>query len=515
MIKRLHARASRGVLLSTLAVAALGLGGAPAMAQQTGMESPQRAGIESPQRAGMESPQPSGGGSYQLPDMGSTSATVTTSDEHRLGRAWLRQFRAQTDPWQDPIAQTYVRSILARLVPYSGVDDQLVVTLIDSRLLNAFAVPGGIVGVNAGLFASAPDEDEFASVLAHELGHLAQRHYARRMARIEQTQLPTMAAMLAGMIIAAGGGGGAGLATMVGSTAAFAQDQLAYSRRFEQEADRVGLNAMAKAGFDPQAMPKMFRSLQKLATLQGGNPPEFLLTHPVTESRISDTQARADQLPSPPTHDDTAYAMIRARALLLLNQDTPSQALTELEQDHPPEAAVRYLQALLAARQAHYSEALATLDALAKSHPDLSMIPATAAQIAFDADDRPGALERARHILRLSPGYFPAQWVEAEALLQMQPGQAFDVLRGMSEQYPEDPNVFGLLAEAAGRSGRETWGQLARAEQLQLEGQIDTAIRQLDSASESAKRSGDYAMASRIAQRRQDFLDYREAMQNF
>lgn len=453
--------------------------------------------------------------SYQLPDLGSTSATVTTSDEYRLGRAWLRQFRAQTEQWQDPIAQTYVRSVLAKLVPYSGVDARLVVTLVDSRLLNAFAVPGGVVGVNAGLFASAPDEDEFASVLAHELGHLAQRHYARRMERVEETQLPTMAAMLAGMIIAAGGGGSAGIATMMGSQAAFIQDQLAYSRRFEQEADRVGLNAMAKAGYDPQAMPEMFRALQKLAALQGGNPPEFLLTHPVTESRISDTQARADQLPSPAHRDDPSYAMIRARALLMLNQDMPSQAMTELEQDDPPEAAVRYLEALNDARQTRYATALDKLDALARDYPDLSMIPATAAQIAYDANDREDALARARRILRLSPGYYPAQWVQAEALLQTQPAQAFDVLRDMSEQYPEDPNVFGLLAEAAGRSGRDAWGQLARAERLQLEGRIDTAIRQLDSAEQVAKESGDYAMASRIEQRRKDFIGYRETMQNF
>lgn len=452
---------------------------------------------------------------YQLPDLGSTSASVTTGDEYRLGRAWLRQFRAQTDQWQDPIAQTYVRSVLARLQPYSGVNERLVVTLVASRLLNAFAVPGGVVGVNAGLFASAPEESEFASVLAHELGHLAQRHYARRMERVEQTQLPTMAAMLAGMVIAAGGGGSAGIAAMMGSQAAFVQDQLAYSRRFEQEADRVGLEAMARAGYDPQAMPEMFRSLQKLAALQGGNPPEFLLTHPVTESRTSDTQARANQLSSPPHPDDPTYAMLRARALLMLNQDTPAQAMTALMQDAPAASVVKYLQALIDAQQVRYDSALATLDALAREYPDLSMIPTTAAEVAYAAERREQALERARRVLRLSPNYYPAQWVQAEALLQLDPARAFDVLRDMSEQYPEDPNVFGLLAEAAGRSGHDAWGQLARAEQLQLEGRIDTAIRQLDSASDAATRAGDYAMASRIEKRRDDFLGYRETMRNF
>jgi len=452
---------------------------------------------------------------YQLPDLGSTSVAVTTNDEYRLGRAWLRQFRAQTDPWQDPITRTYVRSMLAKLVPYSGINERLVVTLVDSRMLNAFTVPGGVVGVNAGLFATAPNEDEFASVLAHELGHLAQRHYARRMARVEETQLPTMAAMLAGMILAAGGGGGAGIAAMMGSQAAFIQDQLAYSRRFEQEADRVGLSAMTQAGYDPQAMPQMFRTLQKLASLQGDNPPEFLLTHPVTESRISDTQARADQLTSPPHQEDPTYAMIRARALLMLNQGNPTQAMTVLKQDDPPAAALSYLQALTDAQQSRPDAALKTLDQLAKEYPDLSMIPATAAQLAYDAGRRQDALTRAQRILRLSPHYYPAQWAQAEILVQTSPSQAFDVLRAMSEQYPEDPGVFGLLAEAAGRSGRDAWGQLARAEQLQLQGSIDTAIRQIDSAEKVAKQSGDYAMASRIEQRRKDFLGYRDTMRNF
>ncbi|GAB2802029.1 M48 family metalloprotease [Halomonas shantousis] len=454
---------------------------------------------------------------YGLPDLGSSSASVSNNDEYRMGRAWLRQFRAQTQEWQDPITWDYVQSTLQRLLPYYDIRDPIVITLVDSRLLNAFAVPGGVVGVNSGLFAFAPDRDAFVSVLAHELGHLAQRHYARRMERVEETQLPTMAAMLAGMVIAAGGGGNAGLAAMMGTQAAFIQDQLAYSRRFEQEADRVGLQAMAKAGFDPEAMPRMFRALQRLSSLQGGNPPEFLLTHPVTESRISDTQARADQL-SPAAHpaDSTpVYAMIRARALLEHNKDNPEQAMVQLRQDDPPEQAIRYLQALIAAEKGRTDTALSQLATLAGELPDLSMIPASAAEIANDAGRRQDALSRAERILRLSPDYYPAQRVRAEALLQIDASRAFNVLREMSEQYREDPQVFALLAEAAGRSGHEAWGQLARAEQLQLTGRIDQAIRQLEVAEKVAKQEGDFAMASRIQNRREDFIDYRKALQQF
>ncbi|HBN61999.1 MAG TPA: peptidase M48, partial [Halomonas sp.] len=199
--------------------------------------------------------------------------------------------------WQDPIVSDYLESLVARLAPYSQLGSlQTTTVMVDNRSLNAFAVPGGVVGINSGLFAFAEDEGAFVSVIAHELGHLSQRHYARGSARAEQTQLPAMAAMLAGMLIAASGGGDAGIATAMGSQAALIQDQLTYSRRFEQEADRIGLQAMAEAGYDPEAMVRMFDTMQRLSRLQGGTPPEFLLTHPVSDSRLSDAQARVSQL---------------------------------------------------------------------------------------------------------------------------------------------------------------------------------------------------------------------------
>lgn len=452
---------------------------------------------------------------YGLPELGGASATVSSGEEYRLGRAWLRQFRAQTDEWEDPIARDYIQGLIARLLPYIDVREDVIVTLVDSRLLNAFAVPGGVMGVNSGLFTFADSEDTLASVIAHELGHLAQHHYARRMQRVEETQLPTMAAMLAGMVLAAGGAGDAGLATMVGSQAAFIQDQLAYSRRFEQEADRIGLDALADAGFDPQAMPEMFRAMQRLASLQGGNPPEFLLTHPVTQSRISDTQARADQLPSPPAHASEVFSMIRGRALLSLHPGDPRQAMARLRQDDPPQAAVRYLQALIDAQRGHTAQALDAIDALSNAMPNLSMLPASAAEIALKAGQRDEALRRARRILRLQPDYRPAQLIEARVLLQQAPDQAFDVLRDMSDQYPEDPQVFALLAEAAGRSGHDLWGMLARAEHLQLTGHIDRATKQLDIAEQTARDRGDFAMASRLADRREAYLGYRQTLRNF
>ncbi len=453
---------------------------------------------------------------YGLPSLTGSSQAVT-GEEFRLGRAWLRQFRARAPLWQDAIAQDYLESLVTRLMPYSELTDtRTVVTLVDSRALNAFAVPGGVIGVNAGLFAFADEEDAVASVLAHELGHLSQRHYARGQARAEQTQLPAMAAMLAGMLIAAGGGGDAGIAAAMGSQAAFIQDQLAYSRRFEQEADRIGLQAMAQAGYDPQAMVRMFRAMQRQVSLQGGNPPEFLLTHPLTESRISDAESRASQIePAQAREDDPTYHLIRARALLTVHERDPQQAATRLAQDDAPEAARRYLDALIAAERGQVDSALDELDTLARELPDLAMIPASAAKVAFDAGRYDVAIERSRRLLRLMPGYVPATQLLGEAMLQRDPDEAYRLLRELADRRPADPQVFTLLAEAAGRSGREAWGHLARAEHMQLTGEIDRAIRQLDVARRVAEQSGATNAAARIEQRREDFVGYRETMEKF
>jgi beta-barrel assembly-enhancing protease len=452
-----------------------------------------------------------------LPSLSGSAGVAASGEERRLGRAWLRQFRAQAPLWDDPLVQAYVEGMIARLLPYTGLGDtDPLVTLVESRQLNAFAVPGGVIGVYAGLFAFAEDEAELASVMAHELGHLDQRHYARGKARAERTQIPTLAAMLAGMLIAAGGGGDAGIGVAMGSQAAFIQDQLAYSRRFEEEADRLALEAMAEAGYDPTAMVRMFRAMQRMASLQGGNPPEFLMTHPVTESRISDTEDRAGRLEvSDPRDDDTHYALIRARALLTIHDRDPQQAAARLAQEDANPTARRYLDALIAADAGDTGRALGELDALARAHPDLAMLPTSAAQVAFEAGRIDEAIERSRRQLRLMPGDVPASRLLGEALLQHDADEAWRVLRELAERRPEDPQVFTLLAEAAGRSDREAWGHLARAERLQLTGHIDDGIRQLEVARRVAERDGDPRATARIEQRRDEFLAYRETMEEF
>ena len=462
------------------------------------------------------SPQSAAINDYGLPSLGAASTSVS-NEEYRLGRAWLRQFRAQAPQWQDPITNDYLQSLIARLAPHSQINGLRTITvMVDNGSLNAFAVPGGVVGINSGLFAFAEDEGAFASVLAHELGHLSQRHYARGSARASQTQLPAMAAMLAGMLIAASGGGDGGMAAAMGSQAALIQDQLSYSRLFEQEADNIGLQAMASAGYDPEAMVRMFRAMQRMSRLQGDTPPEFLLTHPVSDSRLSAAQARAAQLNIADAYtSNTLYDMIRARALLSIYANTPQRAATRLAQEGGEQAAQDYLAALIAARNGQNDNALAQLDKLASEHPDFAMLPASAATVALEAGRYDDAIQRSQRLLRFMPSYLPAQLILAEAQLQRDPQAAYQLLNDITAQNPEDPQGFNLLAEAAGRSGHNSWGHLARAEYLQLTGSVDRGIRQLSIAKDAAEREYDERALARIEQRREDFIEYREALEDF
>ncbi|MCM2971897.1 M48 family metalloprotease [Larsenimonas suaedae] len=455
---------------------------------------------------------------YGLPALGGASSAVSPADEFRLGRAWLRQFRAQTTPWRDPITRHYVERILHKLLPYSGLErEQLIVTLVASRTLNAFAVPGGVVGIHTGLFAYAPTEATFASVLAHELGHLSQHHFARQVEARNESQIPMLTALLTGVVLAAsGGGGGLGAATVMGTQAAYAQRMLTYSRQYEREADDVGLDTLAQAGYDPHAMPQMFRILQNLASLQGFTPPEFLLTHPLTEARISATEARADQLgQGRGAADDTTYDMIRARVLLAMNMSDPTAARNRLKENNPSPEALRYLDAMTHAVNHETDQALSSLDRMIRDHPDDSMLQNSAADVALDANRFQDALDRARTLLTVAPDNYPARMIEGRALLNLSPAKAYPVLKRLSEAQGEDPEVWSLLSEAAGRSGREAEGHLALAEQLQLTGRIDKGLAQLDIAERQARAEQNFVLASKIRDRRDAFKRYRHALDDF
>ena len=235
------------------------------------------------------------GKDLNLPDLGDrVSGVISLEQEKLLGQNFVEQVYAQAPLINDPLIQEYTELLIYRLSETSQVKDRdFTIILIDEKSLNAFAAPGGVIGVNGGLFLNAGNEAQLSSVLSHELAHLSQRHFARRVLRGKDTNLASALVMVSSIALA--------IVTnnptaMMAGPAALAQQQLRYSRIFEREADRFGFNNLVAAGYDPASMGKMFENMAKIRKLAGDNPPEFLLTHPVTSSRVSDAFNAAEQI---------------------------------------------------------------------------------------------------------------------------------------------------------------------------------------------------------------------------
>ncbi|MBD9499718.1 M48 family metalloprotease [Pseudomonas sp. BGr12] len=444
-----------------------------------------------------------------LPSLGDASSSIVSPEqEFQLGRAWLSMLRNQVDTLNDPQLKDYVESSVYRLAESSELQDhRLAFILIRDKQINAFAAPGGVVGVNGGLFIYAQTEGEYIAVLAHELGHLSQRHFARGIEAQQRMQIPVMAAMLAGIVAAAAGAGDAGIAAIAGTQAAAIQNQLRFSRQNEQEADRVGVATMVRAGYDPRSMPNMFERLARQYRYEG-KPPEFLLTHPVTESRIADTRNRAEQYPKGGKEDSLRYELMRARVQQMF-EDTPGMASkqfrAQLDED-PKNDAARYGLALSQTKIGQLNEARSNLQQLLAKAPNDISYNLAMSDLDITANKLPDAQARVQKMLGQYPDSYPL--IQANADLMMKTNRAADAektLFKLSQRRPLDPDVWNRLADACTLSGNAIGVYQARAEYYALTGDYKQAIEQLDFAKRRA--GGNFTLAARLDARQQEFRD--------
>lgn len=451
---------------------------------------------------------------FDLPSLGdSSSAIVSPEQEHQLGRAWLSILRGQVRQLEDPLLKDYVESSVYRLAQTSQLNDRrLEFILLASPQLNAFAAPGGIVGVNGGLLLHAHTEAEYASVMAHELAHLSQRHFARGLEAQKRLQVPLMAAMLAGVIAAAAGGGDLGMAAIASTQAAAIQEQRRFSRQNEQEADRIGLVNLYKAGFDPRAMPSMFERLMRQYRYDR-MPPEFLLTHPVSESRIADTRNRAEQYDGKGTVDSLYYQLIRARVQLTF-EETPGIALKRfrsmLEDDSSLDAA-RYGLVLALIRSSKLEEAQQNLDILLKKAPNSIIYNLAGVDINLSRNQFSQAHQRVDDLLQRNPNNFPLHHAKYEILLkQNNIAQAEKTINQILKQRPNDPDIWFEVAEVRGLANDIIGLHEARAEYFSRVGDYTQAIEQLGYAKRRANNN--FTRAARIDAREQALIKEEQAV---
>lgn len=261
-----------------------------------------------------------------LPDMGDpTGTSFTPAQEQQLGAEFYRSLHRQLEINQDPEVADYIERLGHQLSANSDKPDQpFHFFVVNSPVINAFAGPGGYIGVNAGLILTSESESEVASVLAHEIAHITQRHLFQAFQDASRMSLGTAAAMLAAVLIGSQSSQ-AGQAALIAAQAASIQRQINFTRDNEAEADRVGMQILSKSTFDPRSMPSFFERLQQSTRFAGTGVPEFLLTHPVTTSRISDTRSRAEKFPYRQYPDSMVYQLIRAK-LRVSSARTPRDA---------------------------------------------------------------------------------------------------------------------------------------------------------------------------------------------
>lgn len=444
-----------------------------------------------------------------LPSLGDASSSmVSPQQEHQLGRAWLSLVRGQVSQLSDPQLKDFVETSVYRLSETSQLQDRrLEFVLLNSPQINAFAAPGGIIGVNGGLFLYAQTEAEYASVMAHELAHLSQRHFARGLEAQQRMQIPVMAGMLAGIVAAAAGAGDIGIAAIASTQAAALQEQRRFSRQNEQEADRIGLVNLEKAGFDPRAMPSMFERLMRQYRYDR-KPPEFLLTHPVSESRIADTRNRAEQYSGKGITDSVRYQLMRARVQLIYEDTTglAAKRFRSMLDENPELEAARYGLAIAQIKGGQHQQAQETLQPLLSNAP--SDVVYNLAQIELDmATNRlDQAQSRIERLQGLYPSNYPLKQARIDLLMKQRRIQ--DAERDLDlllKSRSKDPDVWYQVAEVRGLSGNTIGLHQARAEFFALVGDYKQALEQLDFAKRRAVNN--FQLASRIDARQRELMD--------
>lgn len=428
---------------------------------------------------------PAAGNDFDLPVLGdTTSAMISPSQEFELGRAWLAAFRSRVRTLDDPELQTYIETLTQDLAQHSELNDhRLELIIINNPTLNAFAVPGGVIGVHTGLFRFTEDEHQLASVLSHEIAHLSQRHFARSLQTRKASSMGTMAGLLAGIILAATVGGDAGMAAMTATQAAALESSLRYSRQNEQEADRVGINTLYKSGRDPAAVGAMFERMLASTRYTGQKPPEFLLTHPLTEKRVADAKNRIGNFPLRQYPLLPQFDFMRSRALIWVDAN-PSKSVqrfkSELEGETASRTASSYGLALAYSRLGNHTSARKTLKPLLEKEPKNLILQLAAVELEVNRGDLDGALARIKSLEPLHGNNYALRRYKAETLLKGGNYQESErVLEALSKARPTDPEVWFQLAETSGLAGDIVGVHKARAEYFLLIGVYDKAREQL------------------------------------
>lgn len=427
-----------------------------------------------------------------LPDLGDVSQAVfSPALERRVGESIMQQIRADGSYLDDPIVAEYLNGLGSRLVAVSPDPRQAFEFFaLQDTSVNAFALPGGFVGVHTGLLLTAQTESELASVLSHEIAHVTQRHIARMVAGQERMGIATLAAMAIGLL-AARSNPNLSQAVIMGSQAASIQNQINYTRDHEREADRIGVQILQQSGLDARAMPVFMERLQRAMRLYETNAPAYLQTHPVTTERIADLQNRTEDLSYRQFPDNPEFQLVRARVRVLGQDARQSVAFFEQglkERRFINEAASHYGLTLALLRLKDFARARRELAALERLLPGQVPVLALRGELLSASGDVAGALAHYPAALKSHPNSRALVYNYAEVLLNNgRADAALKLIEARIAEFPDEIRLYTLQSRGYAALGRRLPQHRAQAEVYLRRGHLGAAVEQL----QLALRAGD------------------------
>lgn len=443
-----------------------------------------------------------------LPDLGDVSQTVLTpQDEQRIAEQILRQVAVSDEVLQDVEVTDYLQSLGNRLASASADTRQkFTFFVVRDKSINAFAMPGGVIGVHTGLMLASNRESELASVLGHEIGHVTQRHLARMLAKQKTDTFKNIGSMVLALLVSRAN---PELATgaLATASASGVQRQLDYTREHEREADRVGLNVLDAAGFDVRGMPAFFTTLQRGTRFAEGSAPSFLRTHPLNAERIADVSNRVETMPYKQVVDSLEFSLVRAK--LRAGDDLAQAAIDQFEENikerrFTNEISEHYGLALAMLRKNDLAGASAQVKWLKINAPKNAFIENLAARLEVSKNNLQAAASQYAKAIAQFPNHRSLIYGYAEHYLASnQPDKAIQLVQQKQSLYPDDPYFYDILAKAYNAKNKNLQRFQAQAESYYRKYNIKKAIEQMEFASKA--KDGNFYEHSIVDARLKEF----------
>ncbi len=456
-----------------------------------------------------------------IPEIGSGVGLISRNEEQRIGEKVLREVRAKLPVLQDAWLEDELNYIFSGVYGQSGLGAPIALVVVRDEQINAFAVPGGLFAINAGLISSAKNMDEVAGVMAHEVAHVTQRHYSRSKENFKGQGLLTIAGILAGIAVASQSPD-AGAAVMLGSQAAMLDRQLSYSRDQEREADRVGMQYMAIAGYNPESMADFFETMHR-KTAQLSFLPDFWLTHPLTADRMSEARLRARQYDYKSTnytlnHKNTQqilFELMRWRVAVLSGYVNLTQLKSMASRNHGAALALAHYYI----EQSQYDDAKKLLESFTPHPVEKTLYQLTWSDWYKANVQYQQALDAVLPLYRVMPEHRALAMQVAEIyILQGNGDQAHQILNRLSQSNPRDVAVWQALQRAENVRSKTAINQAFqtinslryRAEALFWSGEEENAIKSLLHAERLIKEKDNVSLKAKIESRLKYMQDTRQ-----